>query len=237
MIYAIILAGGSGTRMGHTEMPKQFLDLGSQPIILHTIEQFINNPKIKKVLVCVPQIWFQHTESLIKKNIFDLEKIQVVIGGSTRNDTVLAGCKFIEKEYGISEKDIVITHDAVRPFVTQRIINDNLLAAKSHLAVNTVIPATDTIVISETGKTIKEIPSRNEMYLGQTPQTFNLRKLVGHFESTDSSVTDSYTDTCKLMLANGVDVALVEGEDYNIKITTQHDLKIANAILEVSKDD
>ena len=141
------------------------------------------------------------------------------------------GCKYIEEKYGLNDKDIVVTHDAVRPFVTQRILDDNIKLAKKYGAADTVIPATDTIVYSKDGKMITEIPDRKECYQGQTPQTFNIKKLMSLFDSLTKKEKEILTDGCKIFSIKGEDVALVDGEVYNIKLTTLYDLKIAQAIL------
>ncbi len=231
MVYAEILAGGNGTRMGNTEMPKQFLMLGEKPIFIHTIEQFLLNSDIDKVILCCPKAWVSHAKDTIEKYIKDSKNVEVVEGGKTRQDTVLKGCEYILKEYGIKEEDIIITHDAVRPFVTQRIIQDNIEAAKKYKAVDTVITATDTIVESKDGKVISNIPLRKEMYQGQTPQSFNLKLLMDVLENLNEEEKEILTDVCKAFVIKGRKVQIVEGEVYNIKITTLHDLKIANSIL------
>lgn len=231
MVYVEILAGGKGTRMGNTDMPKQFLMLGNKPIFIHTIEQFMLNKNVDKILLCCPKVWMAHAKDTIEKYLTDNTNIFVVEGGSTRQETIINGCKFIEKEYGINDDDIIITHDAVRPFVTQRIIDDNIKESKKYNAVDTVIEATDTIVESKDGKLISNIPLRSEMYQGQTPQTFNLKKLMNLFENLTEEEKNILTDACKAFVIKGEEVKIVEGEVYNIKITTLHDLKLSNAIL------
>ena len=126
MIYAEILAGGKGTRMGNTEMPKQFLKIGEKPIIIHTLETFLVNTKINKVIVQTPSQWIQHTNDFINKYIPKdmIEIIKVCAGGSDRNESIMNGIKFIESNYGIKEDDVIVTHDAVRPFLTHRIIEE-----------------------------------------------------------------------------------------------------------------
>lgn len=231
MIYGEILAGGSGTRMGNTEMPKQFLMLGERPIIIHTIEQFLINQTFSKIVVCCPKEWVSYAEDLLDKYNIDKDKVEITAGGATRNESIMNGCKYIEEKYGLNDKDIVVTHDAVRPFVTQRILDDNIKLAKKYGAADTVIPATDTIVYSKDGKMITEIPDRKECYQGQTPQTFNIKKLMGLFDSLTKKEKEILTDGCKIFSIKGEDVALVDGEVYNIKLTTLYDLKIAQAIL------
>ena len=231
MIYGEILAGGSGTRMGNTEMPKQFLLLGEKPIIIHTIEQFLINSKFHKIIVCCPREWISHARDLLIKYEIDQDRVEIVAGGENRNESIMNGCKYIEEKYGLNDDDVVITHDAVRPFVNQRILDDNIAAVKKYDAVDTVIPATDTIVYSKDGKTITEIPLRNECFQGQTPQSFKIKKLFEMYESLTKKEKEILTDACKIFAIKGEDVGLVNGEVYNIKITMQYDLKVANAIL------
>lgn len=236
MIYGEILAGGSGTRMGNTEMPKQFLMLGDRPIIIHTIEQFLINQSFSKIIVCCPKEWISHAEDLLEKYNIDTDRVDITAGGTTRNETIINGCKLIEEKYGLTDKDIIVTHDAVRPFVNQRILDDNIKLAKKFNAVDTVVPAIDTIVYSKDGKLITEIPDRKECYQGQTPQTFNVKKLMELFESLTKKEKEILTDGCKIFSLKGENVGLVDGEIYNIKLTTLYDLKIARAII-MGKDE
>lgn len=231
MVYAEILAGGKGTRMGNTEMPKQFLMLGDKPIIIHTVEQFLLNPNIDRIVICALKEWVPHTMNIIKKYIGENEKIDIVEGGSTRNETILNGCNFIEQKYGLNDDDIIITHDAVRPFVNQRIIDDNIAAAKEFGVTDTVINATDTIVESTDGEYITNIPLRSHMYQGQTPQSFNIKKFQKYYSELTSEEKEQLTDACKIFLMKGEKIKLIQGEVYNIKITTLYDLEIANAIV------
>lgn len=235
MIYAEILAGGKGTRMGNTDVPKQFLKLGNKPIIIHTIEKFLLNAEINKVLVVVPGAWVNTAIDLIKKFIPNNNKIDVVEGGSTRNETVMNGIKHIERKYGLNDDDIIVTHDAVRPFLSYRIIEENIKYAKEYGATDTVIPAIDTIVISDNHNIISDIPVRGRMYQGQTPQSFNIKLLLDRYKKLSENEKEVLTDAAKIMVLKGVDVKLVDGEYYNIKITTQYDLLLANSILEGMK--
>ncbi len=232
MIYAEILAGGKGTRMGNTDLPKQFMKLGNKPIFIHTIEQFLLNKRVDRVLICCPKEWMSYTRDTVKKYIFDLSKIDIVEGGKTRNDTILNGCNFIDMQYGLNDDDIILTHDAVRPFLNQRIIDDNIDGALQYGAVDTVVPAYDTIVHSKDGKIITDIPVRDEMFQGQTPQSFNVKLLMSFFNSLTDAEKSILTDACKALVIKGNNVHLVNGDVSNIKITTQHDLKVANGLVE-----
>lgn len=231
MIFAAILAGGIGSRMTKTEKPKQFLDLGSKPIIIHTIEKFHINSKFEKIIVLTPKEWVNYTESLIHKYILDNDNIVVIPGGKVRNDTIMASIDYIEENFDVSDDDIIVTHDSVRPFVTHRIVEENIKAAYKHDACDTVIPATDTIVESMDGKAISNIPNRNFMYQGQTPQSFKVNKLKALYNDLTDEEKDILTDACKIFVIKGENVALVEGDVTNIKITYNYDLRVANSIL------
>ncbi len=233
MIYAEILAAGSGSRMGNTELPKQFMKLGSKPIIIHTIEQFLLNNKVDKIIVCTSKEWTSYTEDLIDKYIKNSKNIFVIEGGATRDETVMCGCHYIEKKFGIHKEDIIITHDAVRPFITQRIIDENIEALKNADAVDTCIHTTDTIIEAyhDDTKHIKAVPNRKYLYNGQTPQSFKLQKLMKlHKELTDKE-KEILTDACKIFILKDQTVQIVDGEEFNIKITNMFDLKLANSIL------
>lgn len=236
MIYAEILAGGIGTRMGNTDMPKQFLMLGNKPIIIHTIEQFLLVPEIAKILVGCPKDWMGYLSDLIAKYIGGNDKIVIIEGGKDRNGTIMNGCSYIEETFGLNKDDIIITHDAVRPFIDYRIIEDNIKAAQKFDAVDTIIPATDTIVESLDGKVLTNVPVRDYLYQGQTPQTFNIKKLVSTYNDLTDEEKKILTDACKMFVIKNKKVGFVHGETYNIKITSMYDLKLANAILEVGAE-
>ncbi len=236
MVYAEILAAGTGSRMGNTEVPKQFMKLGSKPIIIHTIEQFIVHNKIDYIIVIVPKAWINNTNDLIKKYIYQTDKIVIIEGGSTRNETLVKGIEWIEQTFGIKDNDIIVTHDAVRPFLSYRIIEDNIIAAEQYGAADTVIPAVDTIVISKDNNKVSEIPIRSQMYQGQTPQSFNIKLFQQTYAQLSADEKEILTDAAKIMILKDKVVKLVFGESYNIKVTTSYDLILANSILEQSVD-
>lgn len=231
MVFAVVLAGGMGSRMGNSDTPKQFLMLGKSPIIIHTVEKFYVNSKFERVIVLCPKQWVSHTENIIKKSIKD-EKIVVLEGGNTRNDTLYNAINFIEQNYGIDDETIIVTHDAVRPFVTHRIIEENIDAAQKYGACDTVIPATDTIVESKDGEIISSIPNRAELFQGQTPQSFKANKLKKLYESLTQEEKDELTDACKIFSIKGEPVHLVQGEVFNMKITYPFDLRVAQTMIE-----
>ena len=233
MIYAGILAGGTGTRMGISNMPKQFLDLGNKPIIIHTIEKFLLEPEIEKIVVGVHEDWISHAEDLVEEYISTFkDRIIIVAGGSDRNTTIENIIKAIDDYKELTNEDIVITHDSVRPFITLRIIKDNIRLAKECDAVDTVVEAVDTIVESTNGEYITNIPNRAHYYQGQTPQSFRCKDFLSLYNSLTSEEKQILTDACKIFVIKEKEVALAKGEYSNSKITTVTDLKIAKSMLE-----
>ena len=230
-VYAAVLAGGIGTRMGNVEKPKQFMEIGGKPIIIHTLEKFVVHPGLEKVLVLSPRAWVGYTSDIIKKYIPMGADIPVIEGGSTRNETVMNAIRYIEKDGGLDDDTIIITHDSVRPFVTHRIIEENIRYAEEYGACDTVIPATDTIVQSIQDDRIDQIPDRRFMYQGQTPQTFHAKKLKDTYEALTKEEKETLTDACKIMVLKGEHVHLVQGEVFNIKITYPYDITVAQALL------
>src|SRR5574344_64629 len=121
MIFAAILAGGTGIRMGNVDKPKQFLFLGNKPIIIHTIEKFYINSKFDKIIVLCPKQWVNYTVDIINKYLSKTDNIIVIEAGNVRNETIMNAINYIESNYSISQDDIIVTHDSVRPFVSHRI--------------------------------------------------------------------------------------------------------------------
>ncbi len=237
MIYAGILAGGVGSRMGMTGMPKQFLSVGGKPIIIHTIEKFLMCGRIDHIYVAVVKDYVSHMTDILRKEIGDSDRVTVIEGGADRNGSIVNVISAIRKNDS-SPDSILITHDAVRPFVSARIIEENIDAAIEYGATDTVIPATDTIIRSADGKQLDEIPVRDELYNGQTPQTFRISMFEEDYFALSDEQKKILTDACKIFILAGRTVRMVKGDSYNMKITTPFDLRLAEAIVaeELSHD-
>ena len=231
MTFAVILAGGTGSRMGSTDMPKQFLEIKGKPILNHTIEKFLPNPQFEKIIVLSPKAWIGHTKEIIRKFTGKSDRIAVIEGGVTRNETIMNSIRWIESQYGLDDDTVIVTHDSVRPFLTHRIIEENIKAAQQYGACDTVIPATDTIIEGD-ASAITAIPDRRRMYQGQTPQSFKAKLLRDTYDSLSDEEKDILTDAAKILVMKGMDVRLVKGETFNIKITYPYDLKIARSLLD-----
>ena len=236
MIFAVILAGGTGSRMGISDMPKQFLELKGKPILNHTLEKFLPHPRFEKIIVLPPRAWISHTKQIIRRYTGENDRIAVIEGGATRNETIMNAIAYIDEHYGLDDDTVIVTHDSVRPFVTHRMIEENIDAAIRDGACDTVIPATDTIVEGDK-EVITAIPDRRRMYQGQTPQSFKAKALRDDYLSLSEEQKAVLTDAAKILVIKGRKVSLVRGETYNVKITYPYDLRIARALLEDEEDD
>jgi 2-C-methyl-D-erythritol 4-phosphate cytidylyltransferase len=176
MAYAILLAGGIGRRTG-LDIPKQFFQIKNKPFLAYCIDKFVPIKEFEKIVVSSPKEYIHETEEIIDKFFPDEDRLVVIEGGETRNDTIFKIIDEIKRDFGENDDDIIVTHDAVRPFVTLRILEENIDAAVEFGACDTVVPATDTIVCSEDGEEISDIPNRELMYQGQTPQSFKVKML------------------------------------------------------------
>lgn len=232
MIFGGILAGGVGTRMNISDMPKQFLELGDKPIIIHTLEKFLLCPQIDSIYIGVHENWVMHMQDLVEKYIkIKKDIIHVIIGGKDRNETIMNIVSAIEGDFGENDDNYLITHDSVRPFVTARILNDNVEAVIKYKACDTVVSAVDTIVMSEDSYIISDIPDRSKMYQGQTPQSFQINLLKALYDDLRDDEKSTLTDACKICVVRETPVHMVKGETSNLKITTVSDYKIAQAMV------
>jgi len=230
MIFGAILAGGIGSRMGNTDKPKQYLHIGRKPIIVHTAEKFIINRRFDKVIVLCPKEWITYTKDLMDKHLPGND-IVIIEGGARRNETIMNAIAYIEENYGLDDETVLVTHDAVRPFVTHRIIEENINSALAGVACDTAIAATDTIVESADGRFIDSVPNRAHCYQGQTPQSFRAKRFKEIYTDLSEDEKSTLTDAAKVFVVKGDRVALVEGETFNIKVTYPYDLQLAETLL------
>lgn len=234
MIFGLILAGGKGLRMGK-KLPKQYIKIGGRAIISYSAECFVKNEKIDRVIILVPKNRISYTRELISQDFYKTDKIDIIEGASLRNDTIIKGIDFVSEHFGIDDNTFFITHDAARPFVTKEIIDKNIEALKEHNACNTVIPATDTIISSNDGKYMDEVPDRSKLYMSQTPQSFRGNIFKKYYLRLGDRERQMLTDATKVFVLNHENVFMVEGDTKNIKITHSSDLIFAEAIINSGK--
>ncbi len=221
--FAIIVAGGSGSRMG-SEIPKQFLPILGKPILIHTIETFLQIPDIQ-VILALPEKDIEYWNS-IATNYLSTHQLTnslfTTIGGSSRFQSVKNGLAQIKAENGI-----VAVHDGVRPLISREIIEKSFeIAAKEGSAVTSVMLKDSARLINEDGSNTSI--DRTRYCLMQTPQTFRLDWMRKAFETTEQTF---FTDCASVLEYVGYKINLIEGSYENIKITTPEDLALAEAIL------
>lgn len=216
--YIIIVAGGSGSRMG-SATPKQFLELLGLPILMHTLKKFQQVVDEGEIILALPEKEQNTWQSLCEKHQFDVPH-QVVNGGESRFHSVQNALKKVE------EKSIVAIHDGVRPLVSENVITNCLQAAKTHGAAIPTLPMQDSIrKISDNGS---EIADRSQFVLVQTPQCFQSDIILKAYQQ---DYQNSFTDDASVVEQLGYEIYLVEGNKENIKITTPEDLKMAEVLV------
>ncbi len=227
----MILAGGIGSRMQSPELPKQYLKIDNEPIIIKTVRNFIDFGSFRAGVICCPVDWIEYTKALLLEHGISTETVFVIPGGKNRNSSVQNGCRFLTNNFNISDDDIILTHDAVRPFIDARVIKDNISAVNEFGAANTVMPVYDSIIRTSTGDFLSEHLPRKELYRVQTPQSFRLTELENVINSLSDDELETYTDVASIFTDRGFRVKLVEGLDRNIKITTPFDMAVAESII------
>ena len=227
----MIMAGGIGSRMNSPELPKQYLKIDDEPIIVKTIRNFEDFGSFAAGVVCCPIDWIEYTKAMLLEYGITSDSITVISGGKNRNCSVKNGCRFLSENYNITDDDIVLTHDAVRPFINSRIIKENVSAVKEFGAANTVMPVYDSIIRSTDSEYLSECVKRDDIFRVQTPQSFKLKELEFVINSLTDDELANYTDVASIFYNKGYNVRLVKGSDNNIKITTPFDLAVAQAII------
>lgn len=219
MDYVIIVAGGKGLRMG-SDIPKQFLPLNEEPVLMHTIRRFHQYSDALGIILVLPKAQHGYWTGLCDKHNFNITH-SIAEGGETRFHSVKNGLALIPDD----EEGIVGVHDGVRPFPAIDVIGRCYDTAIIKKAVVPVVPVLDTIrhIYNDGGS---ETVPRSEYCLVQTPQTFNIKLLKEAYRQT---YTDIFTDDASVVEHMGQHITLIDGNRENIKITTPSDMKIAEA--------
>jgi 2-C-methyl-D-erythritol 4-phosphate cytidylyltransferase len=218
--YAIIVAGGSGTRMGST-IPKQFLLLNGKPILMHTIEAFHTTQAQPQILLVLHADFHVYWQQLCADHNFTIPH-QLIKGGETRFQSVKNGLDIIPNDADA----IVAVQDAVRPLTDKEIIDQSFTYATDHGNAIVAVKSRDSIRQIQNGHSFSLL--RDEIYLIQTPQTFKLDQLKKAYEHSYDTI---FTDDASVVERSGITINLIEGNYKNIKITFPEDIAIAEAIL------
>ena len=225
MNIAIIIAGGSGTRFG-TRIPKQYVNVHNEPVILYTLRVFQYAKCIDRIVV----ICKKECEAFIKtlKNTHSLSKLTNIINsGHTRFASIYNGITFCCSQFG--KQDTLLIHDAVRPCITEELLENNIAMARLYGAALAAAPCFDTMFISGNGDFEEAIYPREKLFKGQTPVAIKAELAAECYQTAVDR--QLYTDSpAALLLQLGKKVALSNGSQQNIKITTKEDLKILDSL-------
>lgn len=224
MNIAIVLAGGTGSRMSLNQ-PKQFALVKGKPIMAYTLSVFNESPLIDEIYVVSHKDYFEQSRDIIKQ--YNLQKVKGMFeGGNTRQESTYNALSVIDAK----DDDIILIHDCARPLVDKEIIKNNIKACQQYDAVETAVKAVDTTI--EVNDNIFDQPlDRTRLYQVQTPQTFRYKLIKeAHEKALINKLTD-ITDDAQLVAKLGYKVHIVEGKKTNLKITTDEDLKILEALV------
>jgi len=227
-VTAVVPAGGTGKRMG-AGAPKQFLMLGGVPMMVHTLRALERAPSVTDVVLVVPKEEQARALSEVVERHGLKKVLKVVPGGATRQESVHHGLHEVAEDV-----EIVVVHDAVRPFVTPDLIERSIEAARKHGGAIAAVPMKDTPKQAGPDGLIQRTLDRHELWLAQTPQTFRRALVVEAYRKAEIEHVHG-TDDAALVERLGHKVGLVEGSWENIKITTPEDMILAEAILAAKK--
>jgi len=222
--FAVILAAaGKSSRFGDAHRKKPFVELKGRPVWVRAVEPFINHPDVAQTIVVVSPEDMEWFREKFRPNLAFMN-IDLVDGGKERADSVANGLAAVREEI-----DFVAVHDAARPLITRQLVDSVFTAAVRHRAVIPAIPISSTIKRVDQG-TIRETVPREGLRQAQTPQVFARDLLVKAFAQSNRSTA---TDEAQLVEWLGQRVAIVEGTPTNLKITTQDDFRMAQALVEL----
>lgn len=235
MNIALLIAGGSGNRMGQ-DIPKQFLHVDGCPIIIHTMRCFQRHPDVDFIAVVCLKGW--ETVLQAYANQFSIDKLKWIFpGGHSGMESIHNGIYGL-KEVGCSNDDLVLIHDSVRPLLGQDIISSNIAICKAYGYAITGIQCREAILESEDGFTATVSIPRDKLIRTQTPQTFRLGNIINvHEEAKEKNIIDSVASCTLIAEIGGREMHIVPGSEKNIKITSVEDLEILKALMSTSKDE
>ena len=224
---ALIIAGGTGNRMGQ-DIPKQFLTVNEKPVIIYTLEAFESHAEIDSIYVVCLEGWERILEAYARQ--FNIGKLKrVVCGGKNGQDSIRNGLFEIEKDF--SKDDIVLIHDGIRPMVSADIISDCIVKTRQYGCAIATVPCAEAML--ETNDSMKSCGTypRDKLKRTQTPQGFRLGDICNlHREALEKGITNSVA-SCTLMIEMGKQVYFSIGSEKNIKLTTVEDIDIFKALL------
>ena len=231
MNIAIILAGGTGSRVGR-EVPKQFIELAGEMMLIRSMKPLADSPYINNMIIVADGKWHEKIEDAIADEPQVSEKmLGFAMPGENRQLSIYNGLKKIE-EMGLSDMtDYVVVHDGARPFVTEKTIEDSFAQFTMHEGAMPVLPMSDTVYFSHTGTKVDKLLDRSSIFAGQAPETFDYKKYLKANEALMPDKILLIKGSTEPAIMAGMDIAMFPGDQRNFKITTGMDLERAEEIL------
>lgn len=229
---AIILAGGVGKRMG-APLPKQFLEIRGKPVLVHTLSNFQENASIDSiVVVCVPD-WIDHAEELIAE--YGLSKVAAVIpGGDTSHDSTRNGMFYLRSILG--KGDIVVVHDAARPILPQKAIDEMLRVAAEKGNASLAIPCYETVIYTDDQKSGDRELDRSHLMRVQTPQAYEYSSMLALYDRAEKEDRHDFIYADIVAIEYGMTVYFSRGFANNVKITKQEDIPLCEYLMGLPGD-
>jgi len=228
-VNVVIVAAGKGSRL-QSELPKPFLSVAGKPILVHTLRRFVPIEAVRRIVVVVAAEREALCQEVLHTHGPWPQPMTVVHGGAERQDSVRNGLAALEPQC-----EIVVIHDAARPFISVEAIQRSIDAAAETGSAVVATPVRDTIKRADAQHTIRETVSRHDLWLAQTPQTFRVEVIrAAHRWAQQRNIAG--TDDATLVEQMGRPVRIVPGDALNFKITTPDDLALAQAVLQASED-
>lgn len=228
MATALIFAGGTGKRMNSRSKPKQFLELHGKPIIIYTLEHFEYHEEIANIIIVCLSDWITELKGLLKR--YDITKVtKIVPGGETGHDSIYNGLTAMSESS--RDEDIVLIHDGVRPLIKEDLITENIEAVEKYGNAITVERARESIVRCVDGKTVSEVPPRDQMYTAKAPQSFKYGEIMRLYEQAKADGIKTI-DSSHLCSIYKIPMHIVISTSNNIKITDPADYYIFRALYE-----
>lgn len=236
MNIALILSGGTGTRLG-ADIPKQYIEVGGKMILMYCLEVLLLHPSMDAVQIVADAVWQQKILEEIdrlplaeSRQLFCEKFRGFSEPGATRQLSILNGLEDIR--YYASASDVVMVHDAARPCLTAKLVSRCLKAICGHDGVLPVLPMKDTIYLSETGKQVSSLLNRNQLFAGQAPEFF---VLGSYYEANRRLLPEeifTINGSTEPAILAGLDITMVPGDEANFKVTTKEDLERFRQIAE-----
>jgi 2-C-methyl-D-erythritol 4-phosphate cytidylyltransferase len=232
VVTALIFAGGTGQRMSTRATPKQFLELHGKPVIIYTIEHFERHPEVDRIVVVCLESWIPELKRLLRR--YDVDKVTTIAPGGLTGDASIYNGLLAMRET-TADEDIVLIHDGVRPLIDERVVTDNIAAAREHGAAITVERAVESVVRVNAAGEIVDVPPRDEMHVAKAPQSFRYGLIFEAYAWAQAEKVGTI-DSAHLCHLRGIRPRVVASTPNNMKITKPTDYYIFRALYEVMEN-